>query len=35
MGSSKNKTVDVSLLTTEQIVAITTIIKEFEKANRK
>lgn len=35
LGSSKNKTVDVSLLTTEQIVAITTIIKEFEKANRK
>lgn len=35
LGSSKNKTVDVSSLTTEQIVAITTIIEEFEKANRK
>ena len=35
LGIKKNKTVDVSNLTTEQISVITSVIKQFEKDNSK
>ena len=35
LGLNKNKTVDVSTLTTEQISVITSVIKQFEKDNNK
>ena len=35
LGINKNKTVDVSSLTTEQIAAVTNVINQFEIANGK
>ena len=35
LGLNKNYTVDVSNLTTEQIAVVTSVIREFEIANRK
>ena len=35
LGINKNKTVDVSNLTTEQISVITSVVKQFEKDNSK
>ena len=34
LGVSRNKTVDVSNLTTEQISAVTAVIELFEKSNK-
>lgn len=35
LGMTRNKTVDVSSLTPEQIAVVVSVIKEFELANRK
>ena len=35
LGINKNKTVDVSNLTTEQISVVTSVIKQFEKDNNR
>ena len=35
LGIKRNKTVDVSNLTTEQISAVTSVIKQFEKDNNR
>ena len=35
LGIKKNKTVDISNLTTEQISVVTSVIKQFEKDNNR
>lgn len=35
LGINKNKTVDISNLTTEQISVVTSVIKQFEKDNNR